>query len=441
MSDVTSPVGWGRDVNGLERALAGALGAEAVSVDMSDRRVASTDWAHMSPILAVRLPAGTAEIVAYPADAAGIATAVALAYEYRVPVTARGKGTGNYGQGIPLCDGLVIDTSRADRVLAVGDGWIHAEAGATFVALESAARRSGQEMALIPSTVGSALGGFVAGGAGGTGSVENGATWDGFVHALDVVPCTDEALALPVTGAATRPMIHAYGTTGVLATATVALRPHRDWTALLASFPRSAESEAVAAARELTGLDPVPRLVSVDEPGIVATYPIDEAMPAGRHSLRAVLDVSTVSSATALIEAAGGVVAALRPKGPALLTSLSFNHTTYRIRKARPELCHLQVGGDVLTADPDAVRAAMPDSLLHLDAFGTPSGVTFGGMLMCRFTTEQALLEGIDRLRAMGVAVDSPHTWELTRELDLIRAAAARFDPEGLLNPGKLPPS
>jgi len=45
------------------------------------------------------------------------------------------------------------------------------------------------------------------------------------------------------------------------------------------------------------------------------------------------------------------------------------------------------------------------------------------------------------RLAEVEVYVNDPHTWVLHYNLDLIRAAAARFDPDGLLNPGKLPPA
>jgi hypothetical protein len=83
----------------------------------------------------------------------------------------------------------------------------------------------------------------------------------------------------------------------------------------------------------------------------------------------------------------------------------------------------------------------VPDLLLHLDGFRTPDGVVLNGMLMVPFAGLDALARTVADLRAAGVEVDvSPHTWELHHFLDRIRPAAARFDPDGLLNPGKLPP-
>ncbi|MGY1839941.1 MULTISPECIES: FAD-binding oxidoreductase [unclassified Modestobacter] len=415
-----------------------ALGDDAVSVDPGVRRTASTDWAHMSPVLAARLPAGLADVVAFPADANQLARTVALAFRAGVPVTARGKGTGNYGQAIPLHDGLVVDLTRARRVLDVGAGWITAEAGTPFVTLEAAARRTGQELAMFPSTVGSTLAGFLAGGAGGTGSIENGWLWSGFVTALDVVPCTGAEELVHLEGIETAPLLHAYGTTGVIATATVRLRPRRDWTALFASF--GTERDAVDAGRALmSSLAPQPRLVSVDEPGIVAALPADPGIPPGRSSLRVIVDTGVLTAARQLVRAAGGTVEDVRPTGPALLTSLSFNHATHRVQKTRPGLAHLQVGGPTLVERAAEVRALLPGALVHLDGLGGAAGPEFVGLLLTPYTGTAELYAAMDALRGIGVHVSDPHTWELAEPLGDVRAAAARFDPAGLLNPGKLP--
>ncbi|MCP3803783.1 FAD-binding oxidoreductase [Allokutzneria sp. A3M-2-11 16] len=433
------------DLAALIGDLEDLLGPEAVSVDPTARRVASTDWAHMSPILSAKLPAGLADVVAYPGTPEQIAGTVRLAHRHRVPVTPRGQGTGNYGQGIPLRDGLVVDTSRCARVLDIGPGWIRAEAGVSLAAIEAAARREGQEIAIMPSTVGSAIAGFIAGGSGGTGSIENGFTWDEYVHSMDIAPCTDEGSLITVDSGQCAPHIHAYGVTGVIATATVTLVPKRDWIGLFASFAE--EEAALAAAHELLRLDPAPRILSVDEPGVLETYPKDKAIPAGRFSVRAVIDRSSTTSASRTVTCHGGTVEAVRDKGAAYLASLSFNHVTHRARKARPELCHLQVHGEALTTRPDEVRAVLPETLLHLDGFRVDrtagvDGRGLVGMLLCRFDGADALYAGIEGLNAVGVEVHDPHTWLLHNDnLNEIREAAQRFDPEGLLNPGKLPPS
>jgi FAD/FMN-containing dehydrogenase len=426
-------------IESLTAELAGLLGRGAVLLDDSTRLSASTDWAHMSPVLQPLLPGGVADVVARPRDAAGIAASVGAAHRHGVPVTVRGQGTGNYGQGIPLHGGLVVDTSRARRIVTVDDGQITAEAGASFVMLEKAARATGQELAILPSTVGSTIGGFIAGGSGGTGSIANGAIWDGYLRSLLVVPCTDDATPVAVPYPDTTAMAHAFGVSGVIAQATVELRPARSWTGLFASFPDLAR--AVAAGEELFELSPTPRLLSLDEAGIVATYrPADAALPAGRVSVRGIVTADSVPAATAVVEGHGGRVDAVRPNGPALIASMSYNHTTHRVRKLRPELTHLQCMGPGLTRRRDEVAAMVPESLIHLEGFLTPGGRDWVSMLFLRYDGADALYDQMARLADVGVYVDDPHTWVLHHgRVDLIRQAAARFDPEGLLNPGKLP--
>jgi FAD/FMN-containing dehydrogenase len=393
------------------------------------------------------LPDRPADVVAYPQSVDEIATVVGLAHEYGVPVTPRGKGTGNYGQAAPLAAGLVVDLTRCDRVIDVGVGWVRAEAGATFVELEAAARQRGQELAMAPTTVGSTIGGFLAGGAGGVGSIEHGWLWEGFVLALDVITCPPGRAPLAVPGGLCLPYLHAYGVTGVIATTTVRLAPARAWVAVLASFP-GPDGPAIAAGLEAMQLDPPPRLVSIDEPGLVRLYPRDDAMPTDRFSVRSIVDQSVVDDLRVIVEQHGGRIEAVRPKAAAYLTTLGFNHVTLRARQMSPRWCHLQVSGLPLVAQPDAVRATLPGALLHLDGMRThlnpadpPAGRAFGGLLLSEFRNPATLYHGIERLRALGVEVIDPHTWLLGGPgLPAIRATASRNDPDGLLNPGKLPP-
>ncbi|WP_117210067.1 FAD-binding oxidoreductase [Allorhizocola rhizosphaerae] len=404
------------------------LGADRVSTVESARRAASNDYAHLSPVLSAVLPAKAADVVVYPRSAEELRAAVALAYEHAVPIVPRGKGTGNYGQAVPLAAGLVIDLSGMDSVLEMGEGWIRAEAGTSFVALEAAAKRVGQEVAMLPTTVGSTIGGFLAGGAGGMGSIEHGWLWEGFALTLDVVTPMGP---LTLHGAQCVPYLHAYGVNGIIAVATVRLAPLRSRTAVMASY-ESFEA-AVHTGQRLLERRPAPRLVSIDDPGLAALYPLPTE---GRYSLRAAVDDSAVDDFRAAVEADGGRVDSVDPDGIGYLSTLAFNHVTLRARKVRPDLCHLQVGGDVLVRDPDAVRSVLPGSLLHLDGFRHG----FGGLLLSSFQDTRTLYDGIDQLREMGVFVVDPHTWMLGGQaLPAIRETAVTNDPKGLLNPGKLP--
>ncbi len=419
--------------------LSTALGADAVSVAAERRQAASADYSWMSPVLARHLPATVADVVASPVDTVGVARALALAYRRRVAVVARGQGTGNYGQAVPLCHGLVIDADQRARVLDVGHGWIDAEAGTSFVRLEAAARATGQELAMFPSTVRSSLAGFLCGGAGGTGSLENGFIWDGFVQEIDVLPAWDVPEPITAAGDAVHPFLHAYGTTGVVVGARVKLAPARRWTALFASF--ASHGEAVRGALELADLEPRPRNLSVTDPALVAFFPADEAMPLDRVSVRATVEESTVGQARTLVAGAGGRVEAVRADAVSLLVSLSYNHVTLRAKRVRPELCHIQVGGAEVVARADEVRACLPGGMLHHDINGNGGTIDVGGLLIGRFVDDDSLATAMDDLRSLGARVIDPHTWMLGGHgsLDELRATSAQFDPLGLLNPRKLP--
>ncbi len=423
-------------VAGLHERLAGLLGPRGVTTDQRMLERASVDGARMSPVISELLPLGVAEIVAFPTTPDEIAAAVDAALAAGVPITPRGKGTGNYGQAIPSHGGLVLDMSRARSVVEVGDGWITADAGAPMSQLEQAARESGQQLWMYPSTINSSVGGFLAGGSGGTGTIAHGANHQGFVVALDVVHADGSGL-VHVEGEEAQKYVHNYGTAGIIARATVRLEPLVEWTAMYASFDGFAG--ALSVLREIGRLDPAPRLVSADTVEVSAVLPDDDAIPAGRSSLRAILHPDAVAAATGLVEGAGGRVEELRegPQASARLSTLSYNHPIEWLQKSRPGFYyHLEVSGDVLADDVDLVHRTIGDGLLHIEAGHTVPI----GMLAAEYTGPEAVDAAIARLAEIGVGVHNPHQWNVDFEIARTVALARTTDPNGLLNPGKLDP-
>lgn len=417
----------------LHAELVDLLGERGVSADERTRARASVDEATMSPVLSAQLPLGLADLVAYPASAEHVAATLTAAVRHGVPVTTRGKGTGNYGQGIPLHGGLVLDTSRARAVVEVGDGWITAEAGASMVALEQAAAAAGQQLWMYPSTAQSTIGGFLSGGSGGTGSIAHGSNWQGFVTALDVaLPGSDELLH--VEGDEAQPFVHTYGTAGVIARATVRLEPLQEWRAVYASFPTF--EDALVAVRTLRGLDPVPRLVSADRPEVAATLPSDTAIPDDRASLRAIIDDVVLDEARALVEQAGGTVSDVREglQQTTKVSMLSYNHPIWWLKRNTPdtEYFHVEVGGEALIDRIAEVEAVYPGGMLHIEA----AHVGPIGMLTAPYTGAEDVYAGYPVLRDLGVRVHSPHQYYVDHGVEELVALKRRTDPEGLLNPG-----
>ncbi|MBC7725371.1 MAG: FAD-binding oxidoreductase [Burkholderiaceae bacterium] len=422
-------------ITALEAELTELLGTRGVSTELRAREKASVDGGRMSPIIAELLPLGLADIVAYPATAEQIAQTVAAAVRHGVAVTPRGKGTGNYGQAIPMPGGLVLDMSRARAVLDVGDGYITAEAGTPMVTLEQAARESGQQLWMYPSTAQSSVGGFLSGGSGGTGSIVHGANHMGFVAALDVVHATGDATLVHVEGDDAQPYVHNYGTAGIIARVTVRLEPLQDWRGLYASFDTF--DDAISVIRELGLVTPKPRLVSADTIEISATLPEDPAFPAGRASLRGIFDTASLVEATALIEGAGGRIEDVRDGAQTAvkISMLSYNHPIEWLQKSEPGIYfHVEVGGHALVERIDEVHAVYPGGLLHIEAAHTVPI----GMLAGIYESPEQVQAGIEALGALGVGVHSPHQWNVDFEVDRTVELARRTDPQGLLNPGKL---
>jgi len=425
------------DYTALEAELRDLLGPRGVSSDLRQREKASVDGARMSPIIAELLPLGIADLVAFPTTADEIAAVVGLAVRHGVHITPRGKGTGNYGQAIPMSGGLVVDTSRARTILGVDGDTITADAGAPMTALEQTARAAGRQLWMYPSTVHTTIGGFLAGGSGGTGTIAHGSNDMGFVVALDVVTPASAGELLHVEGDEALGFVHNYGTAGIIARATVRLEPLQDWRGLYASFPDF--PAALSVIRELGRLRPAPRLVSADTPHITAQLPPDDVFPADRSSLRMIADAAIVPAATALIEAAGGRIEDVR-EGATVSTDisvLSYNHPIEWLQKSEPGVYfHVEVSGDALIERIDEVHAVYPGGLLHIEAGHTVPI----GMLAGIYESPEQVFAGIAALTALGVGVHNPHQWNVDFRLHETVALAARTDPSGLLNPGKLDP-
>lgn len=412
------------------------LGEGVASTDPALILKCSSDWSRMSPILQEKLPAGRypADLVVRPTTTDQVPAFLRLAYEHDVPVVPRGAGTGNYGQATPFTGGAVLDLRGLDQVLEVGDGFVTAQAGARLTVVDEAVRATGQDLWMFPSTKGSSIGGFVAGGSAGTGTVEHGTTADGFVRAMTVAPCDGSGTDFRVEGTQTVPYIHTYGVTGVATELTVRTDPAREWVALYASFVEY--GQAIAVHRTLADLPVLPRLASLDEPGLVATLPAPVPLDPTRTSLRVILEVSTVDEVRRRVVAAGGEVVAVYEDYAETdrLSSMSYNHPVYFLQQSGYPCFHLEVGGRALWDAPDLVRTVYPNAMVHLE-LRTQGPL---GMYVADYSSEEQVLAGFEALEALGVGIHSPHQWMVDRHVAEALLTAPVTDPKGLLNQLKL---
>jgi FAD/FMN-containing dehydrogenase len=151
------------------------LGDIPVVTDAKIVRRRSRDFFWYSPVLNEALEGKSADLIAAPRDEADVVRIAAACARHRVPLTVRAGGTGNYGQAVPLQGGVLLDITALQTIEWAKPGLLRVGAGAKMSSIDGELQPSGWELRMHPSTKRTAtIGGFVAGGSGGIGSVNFG---------------------------------------------------------------------------------------------------------------------------------------------------------------------------------------------------------------------------------------------------------------------------
>lgn len=123
----------------------------------------------------------TPDIIVQPKSTEQVSKIMKIANKNKIPVVPRGAGTGLCGSAVPIKGGIVMDMCRMNKVLkvSVGDLWVDVEAGCVYNALNAELAKYGF---FFPCSPGSAeacqIGGMVATNASGMRAVKYGATRD-----------------------------------------------------------------------------------------------------------------------------------------------------------------------------------------------------------------------------------------------------------------------
>ncbi len=414
----------------------------------------SHDFYWYSPILRPRLAAKVADAAVLPAAVEEVLAVLRFAGKHGVPVTVRGAGTGNYGQCVPLEGGILLDLSLMDKIEEITSGGVAVcQPGLRLGTLEAEARRRDWELRMYPSTlVKASVGGFLAGGSGGIGSVAHGGLRDfDNVRAIEIVTMEEEPRVVLHEGAAVQEILHAWGTNGVLTRIWFPLAPAVDWIQVLAAFDTYEHGFSFA---ESIATESVwqKRLVTVFEWPIPSFFtPIKQLTRAGKCLALFMIAKEQRSALCAAASAAGGEVTFSGPyDGPRtqpLLSDYTWNHTTLWAMKADSAYTYLQCGFSPTDCREQfrLLRARYgQDILFHIEFMKNGDGVVIPGAIpIVRFTSEDRLNDLIAYCRSIGVFVANPHVNYLEdggrfREDNSQLRAKLRYDPRGLLNPGKM---
>lgn len=374
--------------------------------------------------------------VAYATRTAEVAAAVKVAARHGLSVVARGAGTKQDWGAPPRRVGLLLDLSKMAGVIehTSGDLVATVKAGTTLAELARALSSSGQRLPLDEVVAGSTVGGAVATGASGPLRYGHGTARDlllgvTVVRADGTVAKAGSKVVKNVAGY-DLPKLFAgsYGTLGVMTELTFKLRP-LPASSLFVSAVYPSPAEAAYSLARLVRSQAAPAAIEAYRPG--PTGPVElctlvEGRPAPAEE-RAGQLASTMPGASLshLAPAWWGLL-----PGPVTLKLTAVLSGVGALMERAGKAC----AGLGLRATLSG-SAGAGAFYLGLPA-GTPSHQLAALLQELRSAASQA--EGyVTVLRAPGRCKAGLDLWGPVPGLELMRRVKARFDPAGLLAPGR----
>ncbi|AZO57643.1 MULTISPECIES: FAD-binding oxidoreductase [unclassified Mesorhizobium] len=441
------------DVSALKRDLDGIKLDDNPAIVQQKSR----DFYWYSPVLKQQLDHVTGDLIATPKTEAELIRVLAACHRHGVPVTPRGSGTGNYGQAMPLSGGVVLNLAEMNEIKSIAPGRVVTGPGAVLADIDKATRaHSGQELRLSPSTYNTAsIGGFIAGGSGGVGSINFGGLRDfGNVLRLRVVTMEAEPKVLELTGENLHKVTHAYGTNGIISEVEMPLTAAYDWIDVIVGFDQFMDAARYGNALAcqdgiLTKLitpiaAPVPQLYFKRHQKFFREGQSICVVMVARHGLDAFLAVTRRAGGEVIFNAATATPEDKKGLPPAY--ELAWNHTTLRALRVDPSITYLQSLYPFPNQLPLVAKmdAMFPGEVFsHLEFVRLDGNITCFGLPLVKFTNETRLDEIIRLHEDNGCPIFNPHRYTLEeggmKQTDAVQLAFKReTDPQGLLNPGKM---
>ncbi len=418
------------------------------------------------------------DAVALPRDTAQVLALVQACRRHGVPVVARGRGTNTTGAAVPVEGGIVVSFERMDRIVDIrpGDRCAVVEPGVLNGDLQAALSPHGLFWPPDPTSAGySTVGGNLACNAGGPRAVKYGASRDNIL-ALTAVTGAGELIRCgsATTKGATgydlqRLLVGSEGTLALIVEATLRLVPapaaRRAIRAIYRDVACAAEAvarlmaqpvtpsmlefmdhHAVRLARDVGSAD-LPAnagallMIEADGPAATLAHDIEALKRAATgEGLVSIDDAADDASRARLWAARKALSPSLRTLAPGKINEdvvvpvsripALVDGVQGLAREARlPIVCFGHAGNGNLHVnlmfDPGDPGESTRASAAMARVFGL--AVELGGTL----SGEHGI--GLAKRDFMAAAIDAP-------TLSLMRAIKGQFDPDGILNPGKLLP-
>jgi glycolate oxidase len=419
---------------------------------------------------------GAPGAVVFPSDPAEVASVLRFAATHRIPVVARGSGTGLSGGSVPIEGCIVLCLSRMNRILEVDaeNLTLFCEAGAVTADLADAAAEAGLFYPPDPGSMKiSTIGGNVAENSGGLRGLKYGVTRD-YVMGLEVILASGEVLwtgnkcVKDVAGYTLRDLfIGSEGTLGVVTKVLLKLIPppaaSKTMLVVYDNMEKAARTvSAIIAAKiipcTLEFLDRVTINCVEDYAGI--------GLP---REAEALLLIESDGHPAAVEEEAAAMVAIAKANGAGEVKIAATPEEAASLAAARRTAFSAlaRVGPTTILEDatvprnrlPEMVRCIQETARRHNLKIGTFGHMGDGNLHPTFLTNEKneeemhrvelAMKEIFARAIELGGTITGEHGVGLAKKdflhaavgelnVGVMRSIKAAFDPQGILNPGKI---
>ena len=461
--------------HGFTSRVAGIVGGPFVFQDISSREAYGTDGTKQG---------SPADLVVLPQSTEQVAALAALCNAERVPLVVRGGGTGYTGGAVPTRGGVVVSLERMNRILEIDQLNLLARVQPNVITwdLQDAVEAVGLFYPPDPASLRqSALGGNVAECAGGPRAFKYGTT-KRYVLALEAVLPTGQiihtgskAVKNVVGYDLTQLLVGSEGTLAIITEITLRLIPMPPAHAtLLAEF--SGVVQAVEAVTGLIQRRVVPASVEIMDAPSLEALAAHSGRPMAAPGTGAVLLIEVdcapeaVGPEILLVEEACRAAAAIgirraaseaerndiwqlrRDLSPALrsISTIKLNNDVVVPRGRVPELFTLVERIRRETALPIACFGHAGDGNIHVNIM-IPEDGTEEQRAASKEKGVRAVKRLFEGVVALEGSISGEHGIGFTKapylglelsaeEIALMKRIKAAFDPNGILNPGKIFP-
>ncbi len=416
----------------------------------SDVKRLSRDFYNYSPVLKKKLNSCIADIVVRPKNIESLLAVSKICWDLSIPLTTRGGGTGNYGQAVPLAKGIVLQMNYFNKLEKYypDSGFVKVQSGCLMGDLNKELGKYGRELRLFPSTWRTAsIGGFIAGGSGGIGSIKWGFLRDpGNLIGLEAVNVNLHPKLLKLNTEESEPLNHAYGTNGIITSLIISTDVKQDWYSIVIDcedFQNAINliKLCTAAAIEL-------KLGAILEDEIVDKMPSWFKRKKLCHKLLIQSNLGGVKTIEMLCKKNKLNLENLGREDELDhgISDLVWNHTTLQMRAKDKNWTYLQM---LLPLNEEfnlikSIRNKYGKEILwHLEAVSQQGIPRLAALPLLKWNDEKQLDEIMEDCRSLGGIIFNPHVLTVeggglgVTDADQVKAKE-NYDPKGLLNPGKL---